>query len=141
MAQSNKFIHPNDYEGEQVVILSDRILFDARKDDVFIIAKSTVAISTNELHINVNKAIINSDKIQLGLKAKEPLLLGDKTEKLLENIINTLNDIATSISSTVSTPVGTPIPNLNLLGNRLLSKVSNLRKQLLQIKSKQNFTL
>ena len=38
---------PDKYAGKQVLISSDRILFNARKDSVFLFSDKSVGISTN----------------------------------------------------------------------------------------------
>ena len=63
---------PETYQGKQVIITSDRLIFNAREDSIFA-ADSTIAFSTNkDFHINTSdgsngKFAVNSPKIHLGL--------------------------------------------------------------------------
>ena len=58
---------PNKYAGKQVIINSDRLLFNAKEDAILIIGNETVGISTNGT-FNVDsggETIINSPEIYL----------------------------------------------------------------------------
>jgi len=62
---------PNTYQGKQILITSDRLVFNAREDSLFS-SNSTIAFATNkDFHVNANstsesKVVINSSKIYLG---------------------------------------------------------------------------
>ena len=62
---------PHIYQGKQVIITSDRLIFNAKEDSIFS-SDSTIAFSTNkDFHINTSsgpngKFIVNSPKIHLG---------------------------------------------------------------------------
>ena len=62
-------IPPAEYAGKQVLISSNRILFNARTDSVFLFSEKSVGISTNGT-FNVDTGedtIINSPAIYLSL--------------------------------------------------------------------------
>ena len=62
------------YRGKQIIIDSDRVILNGKKDSAFIIADKAVGISTNGT-FNVDsggKTIINSPQIDLGLEASHP---------------------------------------------------------------------
>ena len=97
---------PNIYQGKQVIINSDRLLFNAKNDSVLIIAdkaivfntKGTINFDTGTNIVN-NKFIINSPNIHLGLKINEnfapptePAVLGNELETILDDLINYLHD-------------------------------------------------
>jgi hypothetical protein len=85
-------IPPAEYAGKQVLISSDRILFNARTDSVFLFSDKSVGISTNGT-FNVDSGedtIINSPAIYLGLDAVEPLALGDTLVAWLEELTDAL---------------------------------------------------
>ena len=100
---------PNKYAGKQVIINSDRLLFNAKEDAILIIGNETVGISTNGT-FNVDsggETIINSPEIYLGLDAVEPVVLGDTLLGLLEELCDAL------AAETHPTPVGPSGPPIN----------------------------
>ena len=66
-------IKPNTYEGKQVIINSDRLVFNARNDAILLYSNEQIGFSTNgNFHFNTsnlpeNKFIINAPNIYLGL--------------------------------------------------------------------------
>ena len=122
---------PKKYEGKQVIITSDRLLFNARNDAILIIGDQTVGVSTNGT-FNVDsggETIINSPEIYLGLGAEEPVVLGDTLLGLLEELCDEL------AAETHPTPVGPSGPPINA------AKYSSIKSRLKQFLSPQNFTL
>tara|TARA_Y100001973_G_C5200610_1_gene337345 strand:+ start:3121 stop:3594 length:474 start_codon:yes stop_codon:yes gene_type:complete len=95
---------PNIYHGKQVIINSDRLLFNAKDDSVLLIANKAIAFNTQGTinfdtgtNPNKNKVIINSPNIHLGLKINErfapptePAVLGDKLETVLNMLLDFL---------------------------------------------------
>lgn len=100
--------NPNEFIGEQVIINSGRLIFNAKHDSILLSANSSINLNTlDSVNIDTsNKFVVNTREIYLGSKdATEPIILGDKFladfQKLLTSII--------SLSSALPT-VGTPIP-------------------------------
>ena len=66
------------YQGKQVIIDSDRLLFNAKDDSILLFAKQSIGFSTNgSIHFDtsdqkegdkLSKFVINSPNIYLGLK-------------------------------------------------------------------------
>ena len=95
---------PNIYSGKQVIINSDRLLFNAKDDSVLLIANKAIVFNTQGTinfdtgtHPTRNKFIVNSPNIHLGLKSvsnfqppTEPAVLGDKLEEILNMILDFL---------------------------------------------------
>jgi hypothetical protein len=124
-------IPPSVYEGQQVVINSDRLLFNARTDSILLISDESVGISTNGT-FNVDSgdiAIINSPEIYLGLDAVEPVVLGDTLLGLLEELCDAL------AAETHPTPVGPSGPPINA------ADYSSIKSRLKSFLSPQNYTL
>ncbi len=124
-------IPPSIYEGQQVVINSDRLLFNARTDSILLISDESVGISTNGT-FNVDSgdiAIINSPEIYLGLDAVEPVVLGDTLLGLLEELCDAL------AAETHPTPVGPSGPPINA------ADYSSIKSRLKSFLSPQNYTL
>ena len=98
----------NEYIGEQVLINSGRLLFNAKNESILLSANNSINLNTQDT-VNVdskNKFIVDTREIYLGSKdATEPVILGDKFlddfQKLLQQTISL---------TTALTTVGTPIP-------------------------------
>lgn len=138
-------IPPDKYTGKQVILNSDRLLFNAKTDTIFLLSKQAISLSTKgTLNFDSdNICIINSPKIQLGLNATEPLLLGNKTVDLLKQLLDKLNILSSALGKAkivvgdidvAFTEINTPAQDLNLTVKNILSNLES-------IKSKQNFTL
>lgn len=143
---------PETYQGKQVIITSDRLLFNAREDSLFS-SNKTIAFSTNkDFHINTSdgadgKFVINSPKIHLGLVkddnklANNPALKGDETQQLLEDILNHLNLLYSTVLpllNQITIFPGLPtVPSPTNIGliSPLISDLETLRGKIKNIKS------
>ena len=63
---------PNNYIGKQVIINSDRLIFNAKDDSILLFSDKAIGFSTNgDFHFDTfnngtNKFIVNAPKIILG---------------------------------------------------------------------------
>ena len=140
-----KPVPPDKYTGKQAIINSDRVLINARTDSVMIFAKQSVSLSSaGTLNFDSDSTcIINSPKIQLGLNAEEPLILGTKATTLLRELLEGLDDLTDKMQN-IQVHVGDKkyeLYELNVPAIRLNTTLKNLLKDLDDIKSKKNFTL
>jgi hypothetical protein len=148
---------PDLFQGNQVIINSDRLLFNAKDDSIFLFSKESIGFSANgSIHFDTSnkkegdtasKFIVNSPNIYLGLDYKgniptEPALLGDSTEKwlndMLEMIEGLIDDLTMKISYITTSP-GTPTaPNPANTGMLSLRKqqITLLKKSINNMKSK-----
>ena len=98
----------NEFIGEQILLNSGRLVFNAKNDSILLSANTSINLNTQDT-VNIdskNKFTVNTKEIYLGNKnATEPVILGDKFlddfQKLLTNVI--------SLTSALGT-VGTPVP-------------------------------
>ena len=127
---------PQEYNGNQVIINSDRLLFNAKTDSILLFSDKVIGFSTNgSFHFDTSpdktksKFIINSPNIYLGLNYDNTLptqsaVLADDLIASLKEIfymIETLYaDIAFQISY-LSTTEGT-LTGVNTKNYRLLEK-------------------
>lgn len=144
---------PEIYQGKQVIITSDRLIFNAREDSIFS-SDSTIAFSTNkDFHINTSdgpngKFALNSPKIHLGLVkdggdlADNPAVKGQELEKLLSDILDHLNQLYNVVLPTlhqITTLPGLPtIPSPANAGlvSPLSAQLTTFKGRLKEIKSK-----
>jgi hypothetical protein len=86
--------------------------------------------------------IFQSRNVFIGSKnATEPLLLGNQTVELLNQLISNLASFAQICSTLVSTPPGTPLGPLNVVSTQLASSLNALQANLNNLKSKYNYTV
>jgi len=98
-----KFIpeSPNTFQGNQVIINSDRLVFNAKKEAILLYSDKAIGFSTNgNFHFDTDnsddaKFIINSPNIYLGLNnlrtgelPTEPAVLGHELQALLTQILD-----------------------------------------------------
>ena len=145
---------PHIYQGKQVIINSDRLLFNAKTDSILLFSDKAIGFSTNgSFHFDTgeeenSKFVVNAPKIYLGLKsdgnlADEPALLGNLTEQWLIDLINLLEQILLDFQTGKINQLGnlgaptTPSPaSLNKI-KELLKDTGNLKERIKEIKSKQ----
>ena len=139
------------YQGKQVIIDSDRLLFNAKGDSILLFSNKAIGFSTKgSIHLDTSnekssKLVINAPNIYLGLQydknlPTEPALLGDEFDEwaneLLDCIDGLMDDIVGKISYMApSGPTGPgPTNEMNLSLRR--KQVKNLRSNVKYIKSK-----
>jgi hypothetical protein len=105
----------NQYGGNQIFLTSDRIIFNAKKQEIIGFSKEGIGFSS-EKGISLDGAQVvelESKKISLGLDALSPALLGDRTINWLAQLCDLLSDVLAAIESqthpTGTGPSGVPI--------------------------------
>ena len=149
-------LSPNEYFNPQLILNSDRVTINSKKDEVLLFARTNIEISANNvinlntndyIHLNIESKNPDS-KILLGTKIDntvpdEPVLLGNQTVILLEQLITALNALGGYLSSAVvpTTNGGIPITAVNNAGVQLLNDTSRICDQLLKITSNKVYTV
>ena len=141
-----KPIDASKYFYSQAIINSDRVVLNSKRDEVMIFAKSNIELNTkNIINLNANERVhLNSNTVFLGTVNNdlptEPLVLGDKLNTLLENLLDALYDFGASLSSAVGSPEGAPALDINTAAESLLNDIDRINNNLEGILSQQNFT-
>ena len=121
-----KFIpeSPNTYQGNQVIINSDRLVFNAKEDAILLYSDKAIGFSTRgNFHFDTDnsgdaKFIVNAPNIYLGLQnpetgelPTEPAVLGHELQGILLQICQLLDfiniDMCFNIAH-ITTAAGTP---------------------------------
>ena len=143
---------PNIYQGKQAIINSDRILFNAKDDSILLFSNKAIGFSTNgSFHFDTgnneeNKFIVNAPNIYLGLQDNgnypvDSVVLGDKTEEFLKELLDMvegiLDDICLKISY-IAPLTGPTAPNPANEGMVALRRqqIEKLKNDIEEIKSK-----
>ena len=149
---------PNQYQGRQIVLNSDRILFNAKEDSVLIYADKSIGLNTigtiNFDTSETGKFIVNAPLIQLGMVQKgynnkkippnNSAVLGDELELWLDDMLDLMENMLYFLIGpefSVTCPVTDPnissasTPGDNDIGY-LETEIDRLRKHIINIKSK-----
>jgi len=104
---------PGTYQGNQVVINSDRLLFNAKTDSILLFANEAIGFSTNgSFHFDTSpneksKFVVNSPKIYLGLEyddtlPTQPAVLGEELKAILTEMLDVIEEITDKICVNVA---------------------------------------
>ena len=151
--------NPNAYTGKQIILNSDRILFNAKDDSVLLFAQKSIGFSTEGSFNfdtgtgNGSHMIINTPLIYLGMDgdvlAKEPAVLGNKLAggnsgetgvlkdmlTLINNLFDFLNTQFT-VTDSMGNQTAPGINNFEPLIETDPTSIENIRAKLDSIKSK-----
>lgn len=121
---------PSEYNNPQTLIFADRVVINAKSDEVLISAPKSVLLSSNN-SINVESDIISMDArtIHLGSKdATESGLLGNSTVKVINQLIDSLLTLTSVLETSQIYPGGVPVPDAPL--NLVATNLTNILNQL-----------
>lgn len=137
--KQNPPVDPNQFTGNQIILTSGRLLLNASTDHLLLSSAKSISLSSNSsVNIDAQALVIQSENIYLGSNsAKEPLLLGDTTAALLDDLISIIGKLLEA--SLQASNGGGPVPSLNKAGADLLIRLQKLQTN--QIKSKYNYTV
>ena len=149
-------IEPNNYFSPQIILNSDRVTINSKKDEVLIYSQSNIELNTDNnillnageiIHLHINEKNPNT-RILLGTGPNgeipfEPVLLGGQTHDLLLEMCNVLTTLAGFLSSVVvpTTEGGILVTGCNDAGEQLLSDVYNIIRKLSKIQSTKVYTI
>jgi hypothetical protein len=120
--------NPDIYSQPQIVLNSDRVVINSKKDSVLINGLYSVGLfSNNNLNMKGKNIYIDGVNIQLGPSGvkTEPVLKGDTTVDLLEDICKELKNLAQSLTTLQIWPAGVPAPDpvVSKAANTVFSKL------------------
>lgn len=136
-------VNPKEYTGNQIILNSGRLVFNAKDDNLIFSAKDSVSISTpNLVGIDSNKFVVVSERIYLGDKNEgqlQPILRGDDT-------VEVLKDAFTELAKWMELFQEVPDPKLSAQASTAKQLSFILKKSIIpdlenKCRSKQNFTI
>ena len=151
---SYKPTNTNDYLGKQVIINSDRLLFNAKDDSILLFSDKAIGFSTKgSIHFDTSsnknsKLVINTPNIYLGLKSDknlptEPAILGNELDDwlggvngLLDVLEGIISDIIVKVSYTAPGGFTGPNPANESAFTTRRRQIEALRDNIQYIKSK-----
>ena len=137
----------NGYSGNQAIIASDRIILNARKQEIIGFSKEGIGFSSEKIFsIDAKEVVeIESKLINLGLNAEEPVLMGQTTIDWLKELCDVLKSLTNDIKAiTVPTGVGPSVTPINGQSftvinndiNALSSRIDDLKSELVFLNKK-----
>ena len=134
---------PSNYINPQIILNSDRVVINAKTDNVLISGNKSVGISSNRsINLEAKEVYMHSTDIRLGDKgATQPVLKGDIAVEYLKIIIQEIANLSTALKTiqiyTGPNVVGVPDASIQPVAK---SACNNLEKVLDQIDNiKSNF--
>ena len=153
-----KPLNGNIYQGKQVIIDSDRLLFNAKTDAILLFSNKAIGFSTQgSIHFDTSdqkesnessdasKFVVNSPNIYLGLKfdnnlPTEPALLGNEFDEWANELLNMIDGLIDDIiyNVTYMAPMGLTAPAATLSEEALRlrrKQIKDLRNNIKYFKS------
>lgn len=134
----NRPVLINSYRGNQVIIDSGRLVFHSKEDHILINSKNSIGMSGTSINLDGEAYVsLDSSKIYLGKSAQEPVLKGDSTIQLLQDLIDALS----SLMNTHQLAVNPALASTQLIAGsaELNPKLQVLQSRLNSLKSKKVF--
>ena len=134
-------IVPANYINPQIILNSDRIVLNAKQDNILISGEQSVGISSNQsINLEANDVYIDSTDIRLGDKnAIQPVLKGNDTVEYLKIVIREIANLATALKTiqiyTGPNIVGVPDPSIQPVAKLAALNLEEVLEQLDSIKS------
>ncbi len=130
-----------EYVGNQIILNSDRLVFNAKKDHILLSSKNSISLNApTSINIDSTQFTVAGGNIHLGDKnATEPLLRGNITITQLGTMIDALIQFFTLYSNEPPNAkiASTPLARSNVVP--ILNSVKSILQN--QAKSKNNFTI
>jgi len=132
-------ITPTTYINPQVIINSDRVIINSKKDSIFLSAQQSIGLSCyDEINIIGKNIILDGTKVYLGDKsATQPVLKGDDTVILLKQVVTEIRNLAMSLETSMIFPAGVPLPNVVIQSTSQIA-IQNLNKILIRLEDNVN---
>lgn len=133
---------PAEFEGNQVIINSGRLLFNSKNDHIILSANKTISFNSNKgfyFDTPENFVVKVNEKIKLGGdEACESLVLGDTLKNDLDFMFATLIQLVDIISYSQLFPGGLPVPDssTSVVASNCKGALENIRNNLDGILSK-----
>jgi len=142
------------YTGEQVVLSSGRLLFNARSNDIYLNAQRYINLSAGDkVSIDVgpedsdneqNMFVINAPRMQLGLERYgviEPIVKGEQLDLLLTDLMDTLSTYSDLVQAAATVPGPLMAIMLQPATAYLKGRIQQLKINLDNFKSDKSFTI
>ena len=133
---------PDQFDKNQVVLTSGRLLFNAKSDHILLSSEKSINLNANQtVNIDAPDMVVADTKfVMLGSKtATEPVILGNKFLKEFKKLCNDLSALMQELPTTVIAP-GMPNPAIAATAAPVLVQLEKCVAMTELFKSKVSFT-
>jgi hypothetical protein len=119
------------FDGNQVILTSDRIVIHSKSDGVFLFGKGMVALSSTKT-INLDaeeKILLDCNKIELGHQAEnrgQPIMLGRVFISNLTILLESLQEAGSLLSTSSESNAAASLMNISSAGDAIFSSAKRL---------------
>lgn len=136
---------PNQYVGPQVVINSNRLVFNAKKDHILLSGEKSINLSSNSsLNFDTKSFIIDAKEVKLGgIGASEPVILGDTFLANLTHLVTGIEYLCLALQGSTIWPTGVSVPDgvTQTPAGELLTRAQQFKSKIEKFKSKTSKTI
>lgn len=121
---NKKPINTNKYIGKQILFNSDRIVLNAKDNDIFINSNKIIHIaSNNSINIESDEIILDASKYKFGKNSTEQAVLGKELIDVLRDILLAISKITVTVSGVPSAVPNNVVEFTTIIGklNKILS--------------------
>jgi len=142
------------YNGEQVVLSSGRLKFNARSNDIYINSKRYINLSAGDkITIDIgemdsdnqeNMFLVNAPKMQLGLDKygiAEPIVKGEQLDIILTQLMDAIATYSTMVQAAAIIPGPIMATMLQPATNFLIGRFQDIKFNIENFKSEKTFTI
>ena len=135
---------PTQYNGEQVILNSGRLLFNSNSDHILLSSAKSINLNTVE-SVNIDartKTVIQTPELYLGgVETSQPVVLGDDLVDLLSKILTDFEYLTGALQNQLGVPVGSPVAPTNLIAQAINNKIGSYKAELSNILSQTTKTV
>ena len=130
-----KPISPSQYTNPQILLNSDRIVINAKKDSILLSSQKSIGLSTiGSVNIDAKEHYISSNDIKLGsIRATQPVLLGDDTIEVIKQLVGAVKDLASILQVQQDWPNGELKTSFNVIAGNVIEQIDNANGILSQL--------
>jgi hypothetical protein len=142
------------YSGEQIVLSSNRLIFNARQNDTYINSKRyinlsagdkiTIDVGPNDSDNEENMFLVNAPKMQFGLDKyglAEPVVKGEQLDLILTQLMEALATYSTMVQAAAIVPGPIMALMLTPATQYLAGRLQQIKFDLNNFKSEKTYTI
>lgn len=142
------------YSGEQIVLSSNRLIFNARQNDTYINSKRyinlsagdkiTIDVGPNDSDDEENMFLVNAPRMQFGLDkygTAEPVVKGEQLDLILTQLMEALSTYSTMVNAAAVVPGPIMAMMLQPATQYLTGRLQSIKADMDNFKSEKTFTI
>ena len=123
------------FDSNQIILDSGRIVLHSKQDSLFLNSKNSISFESATTNIDSTQyTSFDAPEMFIGAAATQPAVLGDENEKILNEILDTLDELGKQFAK--ATTPASAVTVLAGLGAFIPAKVGSIKSKVARIKSK-----